>query len=211
MCFYLGVLLAVVSSVPTSSADDSGSAGAKPKWVDIEELLNNSRVIKELKLTAQQSFQAKRAIMEPLAAHTRAVNKLQGLKLEEFQARLQQLTEEFNGRQREAVGKGLTAEQFKRIKQIQVRAAGLDAFVQPVIQQELKLDAEQKEKVKVQMKAFHAARADLQRAANGPEAAKKLTALGDETMEKLVGLLAEKQRKTWEELVGATFDFDPGK
>ena len=210
MCCFTRVLLAVVLFHSTSRADDSASSRASPKWVDMEELLNNARVIKELNLTAQQSFQAKRAIMEPLALHTQAVNKLRGLNLQEFQARLRQLTEEFNGRQREAVGKGLTREQFKRIKQIQVRAAGLDAFVQPVIQKELTLDAEQKEKFKDLMKTFHSASDDIQKA-DGAAAAKNLVALRDETMKKLVGLLTEKQQKTWKEITGAPFDLDGAK
>jgi hypothetical protein len=197
------------------SSEDSGTgrpfSESKPKWVDMEELLKNPRVLRELKLTPNQSMRAQMASMEPLAKHTAEVNKLRGLPQDEFQARMKTLTEEYNGRQREAVGKALPRAQSVRIKQIQVQGAGLDAFVQPCLQKELQLTAEQKTKILDKAKEYRAAAADLEKPAAPKEAMKKLSELREETMKALGGLLTDKQKKTWNEMTGEAFKFEDGK
>jgi hypothetical protein len=204
-------LLGLVALAPLCQADSPSFSDQKPKWVDMEELFKNRRVLVELKLTNNQAVQGQLASLEPLAKHTAEVNKLQGLKPEEFQARLQKLMEIYNGRQREAVGKVLTRDQYKRIKQIQVQGAGLDAFFQPCLQTELSLTAEQKDRVRDVARKYREAAKDLEKPDAPKDSKKKLTKLRQETMDELVALLTEKQKKTWKEMNGAPFKLEEAK
>jgi hypothetical protein len=105
----------------------------------------------------------------------------------------------------------LKPEQFKRIKQIQVQGAGLDAFLQPAVQKELKLTDEQKDKVKAAAKEYRKASDEIQNGNNATAARKKLTGLRDETLKKLVALLTEEQQKTWKEMTGEPFQLEDGR
>jgi hypothetical protein len=208
------LLLIMVITVAAASEDSGTSRSfseSKPKWLDMEELLKTPKVLRELKLTPNQSMRAQMASLEPLAKHTAEVNKLQGLPEDQFLARMQALSEEYNGRQREAVGKALPRAQGERIKQIQVQGAGLDAFVQPCLQKELELTAEQKTKLLEKAKEFRAAVGNLEKPGAPKAAVKKLSALREETMKELVGLLTDKQKKTWKVMVGEPFQFEDRK
>jgi hypothetical protein len=204
----LVMLVVLAAALPASLADEPSFSGKEPKWPEMEMLLKDRRVAREIKLTGNQEMVARRALFEPLGKFTQELNKLRGLKLEEFQARSREARLVYNEEEREVVGKVLKPEQFKRIKQIQVQGAGLDAFLQPVVQKELTLTTEQKEKVKAAAKEFRQASDEIQNGNNATSARKKLAALRDETMKKLVALLTEEQQKTWKEMTGEPFQLD---
>jgi hypothetical protein len=203
------VMLAVLAAALTASlADEASFSGKEPKWPEMEMLLKDRRVAREIKLTGNQEMVARRALFEPLGKFTQELNKLRGLKLEEFQARSREARLVYNEEEREVVGKVLKPEQFKRIKQIQVQGAGLDAFLQPAVQKELKLTDEQKENVKAAAKEYRKASDDIHGGRKATSVAKQLATLREATMKKLVALLNEEQQRTWKEMTGEPFQLD---
>src|SRR5262249_29128272 len=147
-------------------ADEPSFSGKEPKWPEMEMLLKDRKVAKEIKLTGAQEMAARQALFQPLGKFTQELNKLQGLDFEQFQAKSREARYIYNEEEREIVGKSLKPAQFKRIKQIQVQGAGLDAFLQPAVHKELKLSTEQKEKVKGMVTEFRRASADIQKEAD---------------------------------------------
>jgi hypothetical protein len=200
----LGLLVLVVCG----RGDELSFSSKEPKWPEMEMLLKDRRVAKELKLTGAQEMAARKALFEPLGKFTQELNKLQGLNFEQFQVRSREARYVYNEEERQVVGKVLTPVQFKRIKRIQVQGAGLDAFLQPTVQKELKLTSEQKEKINSTAKEFQAADADIQKDANQADAKKKLAALREATMKQLLAQLTEEQYKTWKEMTGEPFKLD---
>jgi hypothetical protein len=191
-------------------ADEPSFSGKEPKWPEMEMLLKDRKVAKEIKLTGAQEMAARQALFQPLGKFTQELNKLQGLDFDQFQAKSREARFVYNEEEREIVGKSLKPAQFKRIKQIQVQGAGLDAFLQPAVQKELKLTIEQKEKVKSAAAEFRRTSADIEKEADQAAGKKKLTALREQTMQQLVELLAEEQKKTWKEMTGEPFQIDKG-
>jgi hypothetical protein len=198
------VALAVLAAV--GRADEPSFSGKEPKWTDMETLLKSRAVAKEIKLTAGQEMAARRALFEPLGTFTQDLNKLQGLKLEEFQAKSREARQRYYEQERQVVGKVLRPAQAKRIKQIQVQAAGLDAFLQPAVQKELKLSAEQKDKVKGVATDFVKVKQEADKGADAAEVKKKVAALKEDAKTKLLELLTDEQKKTWKEMNGDPFD-----
>jgi hypothetical protein len=206
------VMVAALALVTAAGrADEPSFSGKEPKWPEMEMLLKDRSVAKELKLTAAQEMAARRALFGPLGRFTQELNKLRGLKLEEFQARSREARQVYNEQEREVVGKALKPAQFKRIKQIQVQGAGLDAFLQPAVQKELKLSTEQKDKVKAAARDFRKASDEAGKGDDAAAVRKKLAALREETMKNLVVLLTEEQQKKWKEMTGEPFQLDGGR
>jgi hypothetical protein len=189
-------------------ADEPSFTGKEPKWPEMEMLLKDRKVAKEIKLTGAQEMAARQALFQPLGKFTQELNKLQGLDVDQFQAKSREARYVYNEEEREIVGKALKPAQFKRIKQIQVQGAGLDAFLQPAVQKELKLTTEQKEKVKGMATDFLRASADIEKDADQVAGKKKLSALREQTMQRLVELLTDEQEKTWKEMTGEPFQPD---
>jgi hypothetical protein len=203
------VMLAAQAVLITAGlADETSFSGKEPKWPDMETLLKDRQVAKELKLTATQEKAARQSLLRPLEKFTQALNRLQGLKPEEFQAKSREARLVYSEEEREVVGKALKVAQFKRIKQIQVQGAGLDAFLQPAVQKELKLSTAQKDKVKDAARGFRKARAQAEKGDDAAAVRKKLAALREETMKDLVALRTEEQQKQWKEMTGEPFPFE---
>jgi len=207
----LVMLAALAVLVAAGRADEPSFSGKEPKWPEMEMLLKDRQVAKEIKLTGAQELAARRALFEPLGKFTQALNKLQDLKLEEFQARSREARLVYNEEEREVVGKVLRPAQFKRIKQIQVQGAGLDAFLQPAVQKELKLSTEQKDKVKDAARAYRKASEEIEKGTDADAVRKKRAALREETMKNLVALLTEEQQKKWKDMTGEPFQLDDGR
>jgi hypothetical protein len=128
----------------------------KPGWMDVETLLQNASVARELNLKGQQELQARRALFAALPWYTQEVQKVFKLPREQQQARQLELLDRYQQEQYKALGRVLAAGQLRRLKQIQVRVAGIDAFAQPWVQKELRLTSEQKQKIEGVARAFAA-------------------------------------------------------
>jgi hypothetical protein len=128
----------------------------KPGWMDVEMLLQNASVARELSMNGQQEMQARRALFAALPWYTQEVQKVFKLPREQQEARQLELLDRYQQEQYKMLGRVLAPGQLRRLKQIQVRVAGIDAFAQPWVQKELKLSSEQKQKIEAVARDFAA-------------------------------------------------------
>ena len=99
----------------------------------------------------------------------------------------------------------LDEKQVKRLKQIEVQAAGVRAFSQPDVVAALKLTDDQKSKLKDINDEYRKDMQDLAGGNSRPDAS-KMAALRKETFEKAANVLTDDQKTAWKELTGAAFD-----
>ena len=111
----------------------------------------------------------------------------------------------------EAVAKALagvlTADQAKRLKQIEIQQRGTGAFADPKIAEKLNLSDEQKKDVKTLLEDSRKEMGELFKGgfAGGGDNFKKIAALRKETEEKIKDVLTADQKKTWKQMVGEEF------
>jgi hypothetical protein len=157
--------LVLAIAVAVAAAGDAAAqparfsyTGGNPGWMDVEMLLQNASVIKELKLEDTRSMQARQALFGALAKYTPQIAKVFKLPKDQQKARELELLDRYQQDQYQALAKVLTADQLKRLKQIQVRVAGVDAFAQPWVQKDLALTGKQKEAIQEIAKEYAEAR-----------------------------------------------------
>jgi hypothetical protein len=180
-------------------------------------VLDNKALQEELKVTAEQKEKFK-----PVADKAAALQKKQaemfaggkgGFDKEKFQEigkEAQAVAEET----RKALEETLNADQKKRVKQIEVQAAGPNAFVNEETAKELKLTEAQTTKVKGIVDEFRKdsreARAELfQGGADAEKVAevnKKVDKLQAAALKEIQDALTDEQKKTWKTIVGEPFD-----
>lgn len=105
----------------------------------------------------------------------------------------------------------LTAEQLKRISQLEKQQMGAGAFTNAKIAKELAITEEQTEKIKTvntdmqkeMREMFSGGGFDPQAM---QEMQKKMASLRTETQEKIEKVLTDDQRKKWKEMTGEAFD-----
>jgi len=104
----------------------------------------------------------------------------------------------------------LSAEQLKRIGQIEKQQMGAGAFSNAKIAKELAITEEQTEKIKTintdmqkEMREMFTGGFDPEKQA---EMQKKLASLRSETSEKIEKVLTDDQRKKWKDMTGEAFD-----
>jgi hypothetical protein len=129
-----------------------------PGWMDVEQLLQNASVLKELKVDDRQAMSARKAVSAPLARYTQDLQQVFKLPQEKQRAKQLELLDGYQDAQYQALGRTLKPDQLKRLKQIQVQVAGVDAFAQPWVQREVGLTGEQKDKIEAIAKEFAEAR-----------------------------------------------------
>jgi hypothetical protein len=103
----------------------------------------------------------------------------------------------------------LSADQIKRLKQIQLQQRGLEAFRDAEVEKALKLSDEQKEKLKTIAEEVRKEMGGLfQRGQGGNprEAFQKMQEMRTKAREKADAVLTDEQKKAWKELTGAPFE-----
>jgi len=105
----------------------------------------------------------------------------------------------------------LTSDQQKRYQQIKWQQASVAAFNDKKVQEALDLSDEQKEKVKGLAEDFQQDSMEIRREAGRDMRAanEKITALRKETMEKITGVLTDKQKEQWKGLIGKPLELKP--
>ena len=108
----------------------------------------------------------------------------------------------------------LKPDQLKRFKQLEVQAAGFQAFTKDDVGTALKLTDDQKKAIKDSSDELTKDIMDLmQNAGQDPdkrrEAFTKATTMRQDAMDKVVNGLSDDQKKTWKDLTGDKFDFPP--
>jgi hypothetical protein len=154
------ILLLLASSVHAQPPRFSFTDG-RPGWVDVETLLQNASVVKELKADPRRVARARQAILAALEWYTPEIQKVFRLPKEQQRDKQLELLDRYQQNQYEALGRVLKSEQLRRLKEIQVRVAGIDAFAQPWVQTALGVTGEQKSKIEARAKEFAQARAQI--------------------------------------------------
>ncbi len=102
--------------------------------------------------------------------------------------------------------KGLSAEQTKRLDQIDRQRMGLAAFANEKVAKDLKISDDQKDKFKTINDELQKDIRELFQAGFGADTQKKMQSLREEALDKCVELLTADQRKQWKEMIGEKFD-----
>jgi hypothetical protein len=138
------------------------------------------------------------------------------------------LTEDQTAKVNEAVWAGLSkvldADQLKRLRQIELQQKDYMAFTDPYVQKELKLNDDQKARLKEIVDDTAKEMIDLGKSfggggGKGKGAAaggggEKITSLMKETNVKCMSVLTKEQKRTWNEMLGEKFEmpaFGKGK
>lgn len=194
-------------------------------------LLSNADLQKELKITDDQKKALKPA-MDKVEEQAKKMREMfagggGGGDREAMQKVMEEMRKA-NDEVKATVEKALTADQVKRVKQIDVQAMGMRAFTNEDVAKALKITDDQKEKLKGVAEEYGKESADLRqeygiRGFGGgggggggggtppspekmAEYQKKNKALTDETMEKVMKAMTDDQKKAWKEMTGEPFD-----
>ncbi|HEX3149516.1 MAG TPA: hypothetical protein VHR66_15685 [Gemmataceae bacterium] len=227
--FVLTVSLAVAlaGSASAQRQPGQGRGGFGGGFGGVGGLIRMEAVQKELKMEKEQVDKASEAIKTITDKHADEFAKLRDLAVEERRTKTQELTKVVNEETTKAVSEVLKPEQMTRLKQLELQRAGFAAYSRADVQTALKVNDEQKEKIKTISDEGNKAIRDLMpmgtagggrpqrgaggaggRGAGGPNA-EKITAVRKETTEKIVAVLTDDQKKSWKEMVGESFTFPP--
>jgi Spy/CpxP family protein refolding chaperone len=168
-------------------------------------LLSNEAVQKELKLSDDQVTKVKDAIKEVQTKHKDDLAGLQGLQGEEGRTKRAEVMKTVRADLKKAVADILTADQKKRLHEIELQQAGTGAFSEEDVQKELKMTDDQKEKIKTITADQRKAMQELRQGGNRPDQA-KVAELRKETNAKIMEVLTDHQKETWKKMVGAPFE-----
>jgi len=218
----LTVSLAIALAGSASAQRQPGGQGRGFGGGGIGFLISNEAVQKELKMEKEQVDKANETVKTIRDKHADEFTKLRDLAAEERRTKMTELTKTVNDETLKAVGEVLKPEQMTRLKQIELQRAGFAAYSRADVQTALKLNDEQKEKVKTITEEGNKAIRELMPmvtpgaggrpargaggagGAGGPNA-EKITALRKETTEKIVAVLTDDQKKSWKEMTGESF------
>ncbi len=179
-------------------------------------LLKQKQVRTELKVTEEQGKKIDDAEKEARYKFKDDLDKLKELKGGERFRKQIEVDGKINAEANKSLEKILSAEQNKRLHQIELQIQGIGAFMNPEIQKQLDLNDEQKDDVRKLVtdmsKEMQKLAADMQaKAQQGnfeaiQDGVKKLQSLNRETAAKAAKLLKPEQQKKWKELSGAPFE-----
>jgi hypothetical protein len=109
----------------------------------------------------------------------------------------------------------LKPEQRRRLRQIEIQQAGMDAFTREDVQKQLKLTSEQKKDIRaisddIFKQIVNARKELLRNPQKVTEVRRKLVGLRKTGMEKMISQLTDPQRKIWKAMAGPPFELKPG-
>ena len=171
-------------------------------------LLQNKGVQKELKLSDEQIQKITDLTQKIRDKHKDDFAALEKLDQQERREKGMELFRSIGEETNKELASVLKPEQSKRLKQISIQQRGSQAFNEEDVQTTLKLTDDQKDKIKtLNEDAGKEMREIFQNAqGNFREAGEKAGALRKETMEKVLALLTDEQRKSWKEMTGEPFE-----
>jgi len=173
-------------------------------------LLSNKSVQQELKLDDQQVEKTTK-VVEEIGAKMR--EKMQDIPQEERREKGAQIFREANAEIKTAVKDVLKPGQVTRLEQISRQQASYMAFSDPEVEEKLKLTDDQKSKIRDIGQDAQERSRDLIQGANGDFASirDKMTTLRKESLDKVLAVLTDGQKKAWKEMTGEPFEvkFEP--
>jgi hypothetical protein len=180
-------------------------------------LLQNESVQKELKFDKEEADKVKDAVQKVRDKHADEFAKLRDMPQEERRQKSQELNKTVSDETLAAVSSILKADQMKRLKQIELQQAGVQAFTRPDVQKALTLTDEQKDAIKTIDEEAAKKRQELfqqggsRRQAGGGQGQSQMATLRKETLERVQKLLTADQKKVWKDLTGDTFEIQRGQ
>jgi hypothetical protein len=193
------VAVALAASPALAQRPGGGGRGGLQPMSPLQ-LLSQQSVQEELKLTPEQKKTVEDASAKQMAAR-RSLNELEG------EERAQKAAE-LNKQSEKIVDEVLKPEQAKRLKQIRLQQQGIQAFEDPAVVKELKLTADQEQKVKALHEEIDKLRQGVRQQGGGggrEEVMKKMQELNKQLTDRAVALLTDEQKTKWKEMTGEPF------
>jgi hypothetical protein len=194
-----------------------GQGGRGPGGGGIAGLLQNESVQKELKFDKEEADKVKDAVQKVRDKHADDFAKLRDGPQEERRQKTQELNKTVSEETLKSVSGILSADQLKRLKQIELQQAGVQAFTRPDVQKALTLTDEQKDAIKTIDEEAAKKRQELfqqgggRRQGGGGQGQSQMATLRKETMERVQKLLTADQKKAWKDLTGDPFEIQRGQ
>lgn len=172
------------------------------------QLLRNTGVQKELKLSEEQIQKIGEVTKEIQTKHQDDFAKVRELPQEERGPKMREVMTAISEETQKALKEVLKPEQSKRLRQIELQnSMAVTVLTQPDVDKTLKLTDEQKEKIKtIAEDAQQEIRGLFQPGGDPQEGFKKIAALRKETMERAVSVLNADQKKAWKDMTGEPFE-----
>ena len=212
----LGAALSVVAA-PSFAQRPGGFGGGFGGRGGGAFLLRMPEVQKELKIDEGQ-MEALKLIQEAQQSKMREeFGKLRDLPEQERFAKFQELGTKMAADNEKEIGKLLNANQVARLKQLELQQAGTRALGRTDVQTQLKISADQKQKIDAALKterdAVQALFAGFRNSGERPsedqirESRTKMEATRKDTETRLLATLTDAQKKQFEGMKGAPFTF----
>jgi hypothetical protein len=206
----LALVLAAPAFGQRQRGQGQGRGPGGPGGGGIASLLQNESVQKELKVDKDQAGKVTEAVKTVQDQHADDFAKLRDItNQDERRQKSQELTRTVSEETLKAVSGVLSADQVKRLKQIELQQAGLQAFTRADVQKALSLTDEQKDAIKTLSDEAAKKRQELSqggRRQGGGQGQSQFAAMRKENMEKVQKLLTADQKKTWKDLTGDAFE-----
>jgi hypothetical protein len=199
-----GLLVLAASPAFAQPPGRPGGGGFGQQPPTIERLLANKDVQDELKISDDQKADIKKATDTVSAKYKDDIDKARA---DMDRQKVGELRKAEAADQEKALAAVLKPEQMKRAKQLQVQLSGIAAFSMEDVESALKLTDKQKDDIKEEAKGLQDDIRDLfQSAGMDPDkradAQKKIQAMRNESIGKIVDGLTADQKKTWQDLTG---------
>jgi hypothetical protein len=177
--------------------------GGGGRGMTLGQILNNASVQKELKFEKDESDKVKAAVKKVDEDNKDDVAKLQDRNTSREDKA--DITKKLNDAYDKAVADILTADQKKRLQQIQLQQAGLQAFANPDVVKTLSLTDDAKTKLKDLSDDLAKQMQDLRGGGGGRGNFQKMQELRKDFMDKALNVLTDDQKKAWKDLTGEPF------
>ncbi len=173
-------------------------------------LLQNTGVQKELKLSDEQVKKIKDIGQKIGDKHKDDFAALAKVDEQERREKVQKWFKAISEETEKELASVLTPEQSKRLKQISLQMRGSQAFNEEEVQKSLNLTDDQKDKIKTLNEDLGKEMQGLVQPGQDffkfQEVRQKAATLRKETVEKVVALLTDDQKKAWKEMTGDLFE-----
>ena len=182
-------------------------------------LIRSKTVQEDVKITEDQGSKLKEWAKDYAPKMQEMMkSKMEGIDPSQFREKMPAIQAAMAVETYKELGAVLKPEQIARLKQIEVQMAGTRAFAMPAVTEALKLKDEQKEKLKDVTDSAQKETMDLGQeygsrfgqppmdAEKAKEFNKKMAAITDDTMKKVMGMMSDDQKKAWKEVAGAPID-----
>jgi hypothetical protein len=217
--------LAALAGLPAAAlAQQNTFYVESPELGGLKFFLENKGVRKELKLKSSQVYAIDLGLGQVERKYARQYQILALLKKavdlkrkdpEEYEKEVKKVKKAVANDKMEIMKKNLKENQLSRFKEIVLQVAILGALNQPEVRTKLSLTSDQQEKLSTIYRDFQITRLELREKvlARGKyeQYRKDWVKNHDEAAKKALELLTDDQKKTWESMIGKSFQYKPNK